>query len=338
MSFFLILSACKTTREEDSSVPVIGVKTLKVYYSDFVEPVRCTGILSTKMESKLSFKTGGIIDQILADEGQSVKKGQLLAQLNPEEIKSKVRQADLVLKKAERDFGRAKNLYQDSVVTLEQFENAKTALDVAKANDRIARFNLQYSAIHAPADGKILKRVAEINEIIAPGFPVFLFASTQNEWVVRTNLTDRDIIRINMLDSARILFDAYKEEVFMGLVSEVGTAADPYTGTYEVEIQLLRKPRKLVSGFMARINIFPKELKRQIIIPYESILDGVGYTAYVFIIKDGKPYRRKIKIKSFSDKGISVESGLHAGEEIVLEGLQYLREDSSVKIIETVKE
>jgi len=260
-------------------------------------------------------------------------EGQLLAELNPEEILSMVNQAELVLRKAERDHKRAENLYIDSVATLEQFENARTALEVARANERIARFNLQYSAIHAPSKGKILKRVAESDEIIAAGNPVFLFASTQNDWVVRANLTDRDVIKVNMLDTARIDFDAYPDQVFMGMLSEIGTSADPYTGTFEIEIQLLRKPEKLVSGLFARIEIYPSDVQAKIIIPFESVVGGAGLSGYVYVLKDGKPQRRKIGIETFSGRGVVLNSGLLPGEEIIIEGAQYLREGSPVEII-----
>jgi len=338
LSILLLTTSCKTKPGEDIEKQVVGIRILKVSNSDYLSVVHTTGKLSSKSESKLSFKTGGILQRILVDEGQSVKKGQLLAELNPEEIYAQVLQAELVHKKSERDFRRAENLYRDSVATLEQYENANTALDVAKANERIARFNLKYSAIHAPADGTILKRIGETNEIIAPGHPVFLFASTQNEWIVRANLTDRDVIRVQMLDSARIFFDAYDKEVFMGMVSEIGTAADPYTGTYEVEVQLLRKPEKLVSGFIARMDIYPGDKKSAIIIPYGAVVDGAGLTGYVYVIKDNRPQRRKILIESFTDRGILVRRGLDEGEEIVIEGTEYIVEDGPVRIIETVQQ
>ncbi|MFC2081538.1 efflux RND transporter periplasmic adaptor subunit, partial [Bacteroidota bacterium] len=239
--------------------------------------------------------------------------------------------------KAERDHKRAENLYRDSVATLEQFENARTALEVARANNKIARFNLQYSVIHAPSNGKILKRIAESDEIIAPGHPVFLFASTMNEWVVRANLTDRDVIRISMLDSARISFDAYPEQDFMGLVSEIGTSADPYTGTFEIEIQLVRKPEKLVSGFIARIEVYPSDGKEKIIIPFESVMDGTGLSGYVYVLEDGKPRRQNIQIETFTDDGVVIKNGIQAGDKIVVEGAQYLREGSRIEIIETDK-
>lgn len=334
LTCMILITGCRSEPKDESPAPRVGIRTLTVMQTDLVVPVRASGKLASKTESRLSFKTGGIIDRIYADEGQSVKRGQLLAELNPEEIRSQVNQATLMLKKAERDFARARNLYRDSVVTLEQFENAKTGLDVARSNDRIARFNLQYSSIHAPADGKILKRIAEVNEIIAPGHPVFLFASTSSDWVVRTNLTDRTVIRIHMLDSARIYFDAYPDQVFMGLISEIGTAADPYTGTYEVEVQMIRKPENLVSGFFARMEIFPAEDGAKIIIPYVAMVDGTGLIGFVYVIKDGLPQRRRISIESFSDYGIHVKSGLSAGEEIVIEGAQYLRADSQIEIIQ----
>jgi RND family efflux transporter MFP subunit len=327
-------SGCQGVQKDESAVPRVGVKTARINKSTIVMPVRATGNLSTKTESKLSFKTGGIIYKILVDEGQSVSKGQLLAELNPEEIRSTVEQANLVLGKAGRDYARAENLYADSVATLEQFENAKTALEVARSNVRIAEFNLKYSSIHAPADGKILKKIAETNEIIAPGYPVFLFASIQNDWIVRTSLTDRDVIRIHMLDSAKIYFDAYPDQEFLGLVTEIGTAADPYTGTYEIEIQLIRKPEKLVSGFFARIHIFPAVEAEKLLIPFEAMVDGSGLTGYIYVIENGVHKRRRISIESFTDQGIIIKTGLSAGEEIVIEGAQYLRADSPIEIIE----
>ena len=107
------------------------------------------GKLASKEELKLSFKTGGIISEIFVDEGQTVKKGQVLAKLNLSEIQAQVNQAILGLDKAERDYRRANNLYKDSVVTLEQLQNTTTALDIAKSNVKIAEFNLQFSTIKA---------------------------------------------------------------------------------------------------------------------------------------------------------------------------------------------
>ncbi len=328
----LIMVGCGKNGPQDTAEPVVAIKTIRITDTAIVFAVRTTGKLASKSESKLSFKTGGIILRIMVDEGQSVRKDQLLAQLNLEEIKSQVNQAELALKKAERDYERAGNLYRDSVATLEQFENAGTALEMARSNASIANFNLQYSTIRAPANGKILKRIAESNEIISPGHPVFLFASTGSDWVVRANLTDRDIVRVGMGDSSHIRFDAYPGEVFTGIISEIGTSADPYTGTYETEIQVVKRPDKLVSGFIAKVDIYPAALENHLVIPVESLIDGTGLTGYVMVLRDRQPERRKIQIHAVTDHGIVVQEGLSPGEELIIEGAEYIKAGSRIKI------
>ncbi len=332
LAVMAVLAACADSGPKEIAAPVVAIKTSSITDTVIVLGIRTAGKLASKSESKLSFKTGGIIQKIMVDEGQSVGKDQLLAQLNLEEINSQVSQAELALQKAERDYERAGNLYRDSVVTLEQFQNAGTALEVARSNAGIARFNLQYSTIRAPAYGKILKRIAEENEIIGPGHPVFLFASTGSDWVVRANLADRDIVRVRMSDSAHVRFDAYPGEIFKGVISEIGTSADPYTGTYEVEIQLTRRPGILVSGFIAKVDIYPAALEKRVVIPVESLIDGEGLTGYVMLLVDGQPERRKIQIHAVTDYGIVVQEGLSPGDEIIIEGAQYIKKGSRIKV------
>jgi multidrug efflux system membrane fusion protein len=335
LAIFAILTACGDGSPGKYTEPVVSIKALRLRDTAVVFPVRTAGKLASKTESKLSFKTGGIIRQILVDEGQSVREGQLLAQLNLEEISSRVDQAELALKKAERDFGRAENLFRDSVTTLEQLQDARTALEVARSNASIANFNLQYSTIHAPSDGKILKRIAAANEIIAPGHPVFLFAATSSDWVVRANLTDRDMVRVDMGDTAHLRFDAYPGEIFTGAISEIGTAADPYTGTFEIEIRMEKEPGMLVTGLIAKVDIYPAYREKHVVIPVEALVDGTGTTGYVMVLVDGQPERRKIQIQAFTDHGIVVQQGLSPGDELITEGAQYLRSGSRIRVNES---
>jgi RND family efflux transporter MFP subunit len=297
-------------------------------------PVRTSGRLAAKTESKLSFKTGGIIKRIYADEGQSVRGGQLLAELNLSEIEPKSRQADLAFQKARRDYERAKNLYRDSVATLEQFQDAKTALEYAQSNAEIAKFNLEYSDIRAPGNGRILKRVSEPNEIVAPGQPIFLFASSESSWVVRSNVTDKDIVNIRLNDSATIEFDAYPGKTFYGRITETGNMADPYTGTYEVELTMKEQPESLVSGFIVKVAIYPSRTSgKMILIPAEAVQAGNGTNGDVWVIRDGKPVKQAIGIYTITDQGIIVASGLAEGDEIITDGGEYIREGVEIKKI-----
>jgi RND family efflux transporter MFP subunit len=315
--------------EEKTAVPV-RTEVVKEQLLSF--PVRTSGRLTAKTESKLSFKTGGIIQKIYVDEGQSVTEGQLLAILNLSEIQPRARQAELALQKAQRDYDRAKNLYKDSVATLEQFQDARTALEFARSNAEIAKFNLDYSEIRAPLNGKILKRVSESNEIVGPGQPIFLFASTESAWIVRVNLTDKDIVNIRLNDSATINFDAYPGKTFYGRISETGNSADPYTGTYEVEIMMKEQPESLVSGFIVKVNIYPsRTTQRMILIPAGALQEGDGLSGNVWVIRDEKPVKQSVEIYTITDQGIIVSSGLIEGDEVIVDGGEYIREGVSIE-------
>ena len=177
---------------------------------------------------KLSFKTGGIVASVNVKEGDRVKKGDLLAALDLSEIKANVVQAQNGYEKALRDIERVENLYRDSVATLEQKQNATTALNVAKSTLEIARFNLAHSSITAPGDGIILKQLSRRNEMVAAGYPVFFFGSSGKQWKIKANLSDRDIVRVNPGDSAVVNFDAHPEVEFCAVVDQVGGIANPF--------------------------------------------------------------------------------------------------------------
>ncbi len=145
MSFLLLLAgvtaqSCSNTEasvqnKEDKGIPVQVAKLAKEKVS---LPIHVSGNISASKESRLSFKTGGIIESIYVDDGDQVKKGQVLAKLNLREIQEQVNQAVIGLEKAQRDYERVYNLYSDTVATLEQYQNAKSALDIANTNLNIA--------------------------------------------------------------------------------------------------------------------------------------------------------------------------------------------------------
>lgn len=297
-------------------------------------PVRASGLLSSKTEIKLSFKTGGIIEKIYTDEGQIVKSGQLLAELNLSEIGPVVVQARLVYEKAQRDLYRVENLYNDSVATLEQLQNAKTALEYAGSQLNIASFNSQYSKIFAPSGGKILKKLAEVNEMIAPGYPLFLFSSEESGWILRVALADVNMVNISINDSARITFDAFPETDFNAVVSEIARASDPYTGTYEVELRLIDNHPHFASGLVGKTSIIPSNKNSYISVPINVIHEINGNLGYVYVIRGDSFEKKQIKVLEFSSERIYLTDSFPLNEKIISEGAEYLTSGKKIEVIE----
>ena len=161
-------AACFTSCSEKKEVevvptPPVPVRLVQVVEEEIPRVVRACGVIASSKQMKLSFKTGGIVKRISVEEGDRVKKGQVLAELNLTEIEARFSQAETAYEKAERDLKRIRNLYRDSVVTNEQFQDANSFFENASAELKIASYNLSHSSIKAPSEGVILKRLVEEN-------------------------------------------------------------------------------------------------------------------------------------------------------------------------------
>lgn len=329
-----IIAGCRNRQPEATMEDLPRVRVAEITRVSMSIPVHATGILGASEEIKLSFKTGGLISAIHVREGQKVRKGSLLASLNLSEVNAAVNQAKNGYEKALRDFKRAENLYRDSVATLEMRQNAATALDVAKSTLEIANFNLEHSTITAPSDGIILRQLAKTNELVASGYPVFLFGTSGKYWKVRSGISDKDIVKINSGDSASVTFDAWPSVKFSGVVDETGEMANPATGTYETEISIQSSKYRLASGFVAGVDIYPAQKKSFTMIPISALVAADGMNGYVFIVGDSSTVRKiRVGIENIPGDRTAVSGIPQGATEIVTEGSAYLRDGMKVNVI-----
>jgi multidrug efflux system membrane fusion protein len=325
--------ACNHAPRQQQETVLTRVKTTGVSRQKVSFPVRASGLVVPVHEVKLSFKTGGIIEALYADNGTRVTRGTLLATLNLAEIEAQVNQAESACSKAERDYNRANNLFRDSVATLEQFQNAETGFNVAKSTLEAARFNLQHSRIYAPENGVILRRLAEEHEVIAPGYPVFVFGITGRNWKIKAGLADRDYVRVQTGDSAVVTLDAYPGKVFNAVVSRLGEAANPLTGTYETEFILDDKGERLATGFVANVEIFPSRTADHYLVPVEALVDADGSKGFVFVLTDSSHVRKtEVDITGIRGLWAAVNGSFPQPAEVVTSGAAYLSDGERVLV------
>ena len=298
ISIFIMISflafSCKPTQDEPTvkHASAVNIKVARIKSDSLSLPVLSPGTLASKTQANLSFITGGIIRRFYVSEGEMVRAGELLASLDMTEIDSRARQAAIAVDKARRDFQRVENLYRDTVATLEQYQDARTALEFATANAKIAGFSKEHSEIRAPSDGKILKKLKEAGEIVSSGHPVLVFASTEAEWVLRVSLADRDIVRIAEKDRALVSFDAYPGREYFAEVMEIASAANLLSGTYEVEVRLIELPDNLVTGLIGQAKIYPAK-KLYTFLPPEALVEAgrVGTRLHFLTLVHSLPSR-----------------------------------------------
>ncbi|AXY73942.1 efflux RND transporter periplasmic adaptor subunit [Paraflavitalea soli] len=335
----LILYSC---HDEDKAkkafevADVIPVKTSAVSALALPQKISATGLVSTENEAKYSFKIGGVISSVLIEEGQFFRKGQLLATLNSTEIAAGVSQSSLNVEKAQRDHDRAVNLYKDSVFTLEQLQNTKTALDIAQKAKEAVSFNEHYSKIYAASDGFVSQKIANEGEVIGPGMPVLAINETQrnNNYILRVGVTDKEWAMINLGQTSTVTLDGYEDKQIEAFVFRKSQVADRTLGSFQVELKLKLKDIKPAVGMFGKAEISTSQNENVKVVPYGSLVEADGDKAFVFT-PDGANKVRKIPvtISRVDNQQVYLKGGLDGVEEIVISNSAYLNEKSTIKII-----
>ena len=329
----------KQEKKESNEVIVdestIAVKLAPVKKGDYSLPIISSGLISTEIESRLSFKTSGIISRIYVTEGQSVSAGQVLATLDLTEIEAQLSQSRNNVEKTKRDLGRAQRLYADSAATLEQVQNAETAFNVADESFRIASFNKRYATIRASSSGKVIKKFVNEGELVSGGIPVLMVNSSgKNDWIVKVGLPDVDWVRVKKGDKVRVTTDAYPGIDFAAAVNIINEGADPVNGLYQAEIKINPQGKRLASGLFARVEIIPAESRLLKSIPIEALIEGDGKQAYVFVVNQDQKSVSKVPVTiAYLERNEAVISqGLEKVLEVINEGSAFLTEFSAITV------
>ncbi|MBB6273681.1 RND family efflux transporter MFP subunit [Pedobacter cryoconitis] len=316
----------------------IPVKIMKLNQENTNAVIAVSGQFTTDDEVMLSFKTGGIINSLLVKEGDAVKKGQLLATLNLTEINAQVQQAQLSYEKAKRDYQRTKNLYTDSVATLEQLQNSKTSLQVAGQQLNLVAFNRKYSEIHAPENGFILRKLADAGQQVSSGTAVLQVNGAQSgKWQLKVGISDREWAILKLNDHATIETTAVPGQILDGVVSRKSEGVDAATGTFTAYITLTaNKPKAIAAGMFGKATLHPSrttEHKGTWQIPYEALLDGDGNSGFVFITNDNRTaHKVKVTVAGIEKNTVTISDGLQDAGALIISGSAYLTDHSAISI------
>lgn len=334
-----LLSCGNNTETPVQGSHEVAVNLYTVESKEMVQPVYASGLLFSETEAVLSFKIGGIIQEIFVEEGDVVKKGQLLAKLDLTEINAQVIQAQNGVEKAGRDLARVRNLYADSVATLENLQDLTTALNIAKEGLRVAEFNQRFAEIRAVSNGSIVKKMKNQGELVSPGMPIFFMNDTgDDQWKLQAGIADKDWVRLKEGDKATVSFDAYPEIEFEGTVLRLAEGADRTNGSYQVEIQVDPKGKKFAVGLFGETKIIPSQSKSYQVIPVEALVDGSGEKGFVFTM-NGKNKVKKVPVEVafLLDNKMAIKSGLENIQNVISAGSGYLTEYSTVKVVDVSK-
>jgi multidrug efflux system membrane fusion protein len=332
-----LLSACAAEHaraREPFEARIVPVRTQQVQRGAVELPVRASGTLGARHELELSFKVGGVVREVRFEEGARVKKGQLLAAIDPTEIEAQLVQARQTLDKAERDTTRIQALQARGSLPLVDAQNAATGLAVARAVVDATAFNLQHARLVAPESGVLDRRLVHVGEVVAPGRPVFRLSAMGRGTgpVARVSLIDRDLLAIKLGDRGTVTLDARPDTKLAAHVTQIASMASPATGTFVVELTVDDvSAAQLPSGLTVKVEIAHRDADG-VRVPVSALVEGHGRDAVVYTLADGRARRVPVVVRQLLGNDALLASPLAGVDSVVASGASLLSDGARVSV------
>lgn len=311
LSALLLLSACgENSGDAHRGEPKpLQVDVASVTRQALGQTITSTGTLRAEREVKLITEEEGRIAKLPFHEGAAVSKGELLVQLDDNQLRAELKKARAQRKQAQLDVKRLERLQHSRVISEDELARARTALDVALAEEELLRTRLGNTRITAPFEGVISQRLAEPGDAVAK-FTHLLTLSATDSLLAELSVSELMLPGLEPGDSVTIHIDALGDLTFDGKILRIHPKVDPVTRQGVVEVLMEQPPEQARPGQLCRVKLQLRPQSR-LIVPFSALRrDTQG--EFVYRVDEGPVAHRT-----------SVISGIHLGEAVeILEGLQ----------------
>jgi len=368
MMFFGILywrGFLEPTRE------VEGTTVSLLYPSQTFTVLNASGYVVAQRKAAVASKGTGRLESLAVEEGNRVKKGQIIAQLENADIQATLNQAqanvntakanlvqiEAEMKDVQLKYDRSKRLIQSKAIAQAEFDSseakfqqlqagktaAQSQIGAAEAGLKAAQVALEYTLIRAPFDGVILTKNADVGEVVAP------FGSSLNtkaavvtmadlgSLLVEADVSEVNLEKVKVGQPCEIQLDALPGNRFTGLVHMIVPTADRSKGTILTKIKFKELNDRVLPEMSAKVAFLSQPVsgqeKPKVVVPPSALVEKNGKTLIYRIEKDQV---REVPVQKGSvlTDFIEISQGLKAGEKIVLKANQGLRDGTRIKIAE----
>ena len=279
----------------------------------------------------ISSKTSNIVTAVTFRDGERVKRGQVLVQLDDAQASADVAAAQAAVTESESLYNRSRELLNTQALSKSSFDQLVATLNANRARLAAAQSRLQDTVIRAPFSGRVGLRRVSVGTLISPGDVITTLDDTS---VIKLDFSVPENFLASVREglSIRASAPAFPGRNFAGKVSSIDSRVDMNTRSVTVRALLANEDGALKPGMFLNVTLANDE-REALVIPEEA-LTPEAEKQYVFVVADGKVSRREVRIGGRRPGSVEVIAGLSAGERVVVEGTQKVRDGASVQAIE----
>lgn len=324
--YFLILGVlfffdCTKKEETNLNNTIFEVKVEAVKTFNGGQTFSYSGTIEESESMPLSFSNVGIVSKVLVSEGDYVKRGQLLAELNSESFKSIYEMSEATQKQAQDAYDRLFPMYKNGNLPEIKFVEIETGLQKAKAAAAIAKKSLDDCKLYSPTNGIVGTRSVEQGMSALPNVVSINIIKIEKVFA-RVSISESEISYVKKGDKAKIKITALNNTEFSGIVEEIGVIADPIAHTYKVKIGINNKDKKIKPGMICNVTLEKVDNDNKIVVPTRAVMVNEKGENYVYTVNSSqnKAERKYVQAGELLNGEIEIISGLNSDDVVVVSG------------------
>ena len=322
----------------DDAPVSIPVEVTEVSFGDVTSSYAGTATLVPERQTTAVAKLGGIVLDILVEEGDRVEAGQVLARLERDRYEFQARQTEARLRKLENELERARELHERDLISTDEYERIRFDTEAQRATDGLAQLDLAHTEIRAPIAGVVADRMVKVGNLVTQNQPLFMIDDYAPLWAV-LHVPERELNLLGAGQPATLQVDAFPGREFSGQVLRISPVVDAETGTVKVTVTFSDDSGRLRPGLFGRVRVVHDSRTNVPLVPQTALMNEDGAVA-VFVARkrdDGAGYtaeRRTVTTGYDGAGGVEILEGLGEGETVVTAGKNSLRDGAEIRIIE----
>ena len=310
-----------------ASTPVV---LHQVQNAEFAVTVEALGTAKANEAISLTAQKSDVVQSIAFEDGQRVKKGQLLLTLNNREEQARVNELEINLQEAKRQLTRITNLAKESVASEQILDEQQARVKALKAQLEVANAQLAELELRAPFDGVLGIRQVSVGALVGPGDEITTLDDL-HQVKVDFNIAENHLPSVSVGQKVSSTSVAYPNQLFEGLITSIDSRVDPVTRAIQIRAIIDNPEYKLRPGMLLQINL-EKQMLNTLVVPEKALLP-VEDKQFVYVVEDGKAVQKEVQVGRRKPGIAQIVAGLEPGEQVVVEGTLRLRDGASVSVL-----
>ncbi|UCH82791.1 MAG: efflux RND transporter periplasmic adaptor subunit [Candidatus Latescibacterota bacterium] len=306
------------------AVKAVSVGAISSYYT-------ATATLAAEKEAEVLARVTGVVQSLGCEEGDVVNKGSVLLQVDPREYELRVEQAEANTSNLEDRFNRMNDMYEQQLVSAEEFEDVKNQLKAAEAAEGLARLDLSYTTVRSPFVGRVVRRLVDVGQNVSAGTALFV-VSDFDPLLAVVHVPSKEFKKLKPDQPVQLVLDSNQTRL-EGRIKLVSPIIDPSSGTIKVTIEIPEYPADTRPGDFAEVSIVTEHRIGSTLVPKNAVFTDRG-DQIVYVAADSTAERRVVDVGFEDDVNAEVLSGVTEGENVIVKGQRSLKHGAAIKILD----